>query len=79
MCKTHHLKPRFINIPIKGTDKRCQKALEIAVNFRINQEPRFLSKKKTRLNKQPYETHKKCANTWQNNWYLVSNIIHAAQ
>jgi len=47
MCKTYNLKPSFINIAIKQTDKHCQKALEIAINFRINQELRFLSKKQT--------------------------------
>lgn len=52
MCRTYHLKPRFINIPIKGTAKRCQKALEIAVNLRIYQELRFFYLRKQRLNKQ---------------------------
>jgi hypothetical protein len=51
MCRTYHLKPRIINIPIKGTAKRCQKALEIAVNFRIYQELRFfISKNRDLIN-----------------------------
>lgn len=43
----------------------------VMVTYLINQEQWFLYLKKQKLNKQPYKTHLKCADMWQNNWYLI--------
>lgn len=43
----------------------------VKVTYLINKEQWFLYLKKQKLNKQLYKPHLKCADAWQNNWYLI--------
>ena len=46
-----------------------------AIKFRINQEIKFLYKKKKHLNQQLYQTQMKCANQRSGMWQHIQNYI----
>jgi hypothetical protein len=48
-----------------------KKTLEVATQYRINQEIKFLYIKKTKLNEQLYKLHLECSNKWHNTWQII--------
>jgi hypothetical protein len=60
-CRIKQLTPNYIKIRINGNSTRAQRTENIAIRHRINQELRFLSIKKQKLNKQLYRIHLECA------------------
>jgi hypothetical protein len=57
LCKVKELKPGYINIKINGNTLQDRKTTHNAVKFRINQEIKFLYRKKQYLNQQLYHLH----------------------
>jgi hypothetical protein len=58
--KIKHLKPNYINIKINGNKQRDKKTTCNAVRYWINQEIKFLYRKKQNLNNQLYQIQLKC-------------------
>jgi len=46
MCKAKQLKPKYINVKISGQKPQDKKTTTNAIRFRINQEIKFLYRKK---------------------------------
>ena len=55
ICKIKNLKPNYINIKINGNKQRDKKTTSNAVRYRINQEIKFVYRKKQNLNHQLYQ------------------------
>ena len=51
MCRTQQLCPKYINIKVNGNSSRSQQTKQYAIKHRINQELKFLYKRKQHLNK----------------------------
>jgi hypothetical protein len=66
VCKYKQLTPNYISIKIKGNNPQCQKTINAATVYHLNQELKFLYVKKQKLNKQLYKLHLECASSWQN-------------
>jgi hypothetical protein len=75
-CKAEHLQPRYINIKVNGNNRRSHNTKNAALKYRIDLELKHLYKKNAILNKQLYDTHLKCANYWQELWYLIERSEH---
>jgi len=56
-CKIKQLKPNYINIKINWRKPQHKKTTINAIRFRINQEIKFLSRKKQHLNQRLYYLH----------------------
>ena len=65
MCKAKWLQPGYINIRSAGKTSRDNKTIQQATVYRINQEIRFLYKKKQYLNRQLYWAHLEGAYTYK--------------
>ena len=57
MCIAKNLKPNYIHIKINGKTARDNKTTQTAIRYRIQQEIKFLYKKKQYLNRQLYQQH----------------------
>ena len=75
VCRQKQLTPNYISIRINGKNQQCQKTVQAATHFRINQEIKFLYIKKQKLNEQLYNLHIKCATIWQNYWHIIQLTI----
>ena len=69
MCKIKGLKPNYISVKINGKTLQDRKTTRNAIIYRINQEVKFLYKKKQHLNQVLYQQHLKgsyyCKGMWQ--------------
>ena len=74
-AKLKRLTPDCINIKIKGKNLRCQKTIDTATQYRLNQEIKFLYIKKSKLNEQLYVQHLECAYNWRNVWPTILQSI----
>jgi hypothetical protein len=59
MCRIRQLKPNYINTKINGQKQQERRTTAQAIRYRINQEIKFLYRKKQQLNKQLYIEHLK--------------------
>ena len=75
ICRTEQLTIKYIQITVKGNTQRSQNTKKVATAHRLNQEIKFLYKKKCMLNKQLYIAHLDCANYWQNSWSCIQMMI----
>jgi hypothetical protein len=76
MCRERHLRPRYINISINGRRQQDKKTTAHAVQFRINQEIKFLCKKKQHLNDQLHQSHLRCAHQFNGMWQHILDYIN---
>jgi len=75
MCRIKQLKPNHINIIINGQKQQDKRTATQAIRYRINQEIKFLYRKKQLLNQQLYIIHLKCAQHDNGMWQYVQNVI----
>jgi len=62
MCRMKEVKPGYIHVKIKGGRQRDNnRATNQAIRYKINQELKFLYKKKQHINKTLYSIHLECA------------------
>jgi hypothetical protein len=64
ICKTDQLTPKCIHITVGGSNRQSKNTKHAAIKYRLNQEIRFLYKKKQVLNEQLYRAHLECAKSW---------------
>jgi len=57
MCKIKQVKPGYIHIKINGRRQQDKKATNQAIRYRINQEIKFLYRKKQYINQKLYNIH----------------------
>ena len=70
-CRQRQLTPVYVNICINEKNQQCQKTLNTANQYRVNQEITFLYTKKIKLNYQLFKLHLKCADNWQRIWPII--------
>jgi hypothetical protein len=75
ICKEKQLKPSYISIKINQRRQQDIRTTMHAIKFRINQEIKFLYKKKQHLNHQLYKKQLECANQQNGMWQLIQNYI----
>jgi len=61
MCKIKQLKPNYIQFRSNGKTLRDRNTTSNAIRYRINQEMKFLHRKKQNLNTQLYLIQLECA------------------
>ena len=75
-CKLRHLTPRYIHITVNGNNPQCRKTKSAAIQFRLQQEIKFLYVKKQHLNERLYRLHLECALQWDVHWYDIQHIVY---
>jgi phosphatidate phosphatase PAH1 len=75
-CRSKHLEPKYIEIKIKGKNEQSANTKQAAVKYRLNQEIKFLYKKKETLNKMMYRTHLEGANNWSKLWHCIQTSVN---
>ena len=75
MCKVKQLKPNYINIKINGQKPQHKKTTNNAIKFRINQEIKFLYRKKQHLNQRLYYRHLESAHQYNGLWQHIQEYI----
>ena len=75
ICRDRQLKPKYISFKINGRKQQDKRTTTNAIRFRINQEIKFLYKKKQHLNQQLYQTQLECANQHSGMWQHIQNYI----
>jgi len=75
ICRDGQLKPKYISLKINGQKQQDNRTTTHAIRFRINQEIKFLYKKKQYLNQQLYKTQPECANQRNSMWQHIQNYI----
>ena len=75
ICKEKQLQPKYISIRSRGQRQQDKKTTAHAIRFRINQEIRFLYKKKQHLNQQLYRTHLQNAQQYGGMWQHIQHVI----
>jgi len=61
MRKVKQVKPVYVNFKINGRKQQDRKTTTQAIRYRINQEIKFLYRKKQHSNQQLYNIHLECA------------------
>jgi len=61
ICMDRQLKPKYISLKINGQKQQDKRTTTHAIRFCINQEIKFLYKKKQHLNQQLYQMQLECA------------------
>jgi hypothetical protein len=80
MCQLNHLTPKCIKITINGYGRQCQNTTKAATTYRINQELKFLYKKKQTLNGRLCHLQLQCHNQWPSTRnYIQTNIDEKLQ
>jgi hypothetical protein len=77
MCKIKRVKPNYWNIKINCNKQQDKRTAANAIRYRINQEIKFLYRKKQYLNQRLYNAHLKCAYHYNGMWRYVRNIIES--
>ena len=62
---------------VNGQKQQDKRTTTQAITYRINQEIKFLYRKKQLLNQQLYSIHLKCAQHHNGMWQYVQNIIES--
>jgi len=75
MCKVKQPKPNYINIKINGQKPQDKKTTTKAISFRINQEIKFLYRKKQHLNHRLYYIHLENAHQYNGTWQHIQKCI----
>jgi len=75
ICKEKRLTPKYFTIKISDNSRQSINTQKAASHYRINQEIKFLYRRKTRLNEQLYRKHFECAATWPRIWTSIQQII----
>jgi ribosomal protein S30 len=75
ICREKQLKPKNISPKINGRRQQDIRTTTRAIKFRINQEIRFLCKKKQHLNQQLYQKQLECAKQQNGMWQHIQNYI----
>jgi hypothetical protein len=80
ICREKQLKPNYISIKVNGRRHQDIRTTAHAIQFRINQEIKFLYKKKQHLNQQLYKKQLECAHLqngmWQHIQYHIDQRIN---
>ena len=74
VCKTKGLQPTYISLKTNGKTTRNHKTTQYAVKYRINQEIKYLYKKKQHLNQLLYQIQLERANQYNGMWQQA--LIH---
>jgi exonuclease VII large subunit len=74
-CRTKQLTPKYINISVNGSNQQSKRRKAAAVRHRINQELKFLYRKKQQLNSTLYHLHLECSNYWGGMWQHIRTNI----
>ena len=74
-AKIKQLKPNYINIKINGQKPQDKKTTINAIRFRINQEIKFLYRKKQHLNQQLYYLYLEGAHQYNGMWQHIQQFI----
>ena len=77
VCKIKQLKPNYINVKINGQKLQDKRTTINAVRFRINQEIKFLYRKKQNLNQRLYCIHLESAHQYNGMWQHIQEYIDA--
>jgi len=77
MCRIRQINPNYINIRINNQKQQDKKATTQPIRYRINQEIKFLYRKKKLLNKRLYIEHLKGAQLYNGMWQYIQNNIEA--
>jgi len=75
MCKIKQVKPGYIHIKINGRRQQDKKTTNQAIRYRINQEIKFLYRKKQHANQKLYNIHLECAQQCNGMWQYVQQNI----
>jgi len=75
MCKAKQLKPKYINVKISGQKSQDKKTTINAIRFRINQEIKFLYRKKRHPNQQLYHLNLENAHQYNGMWQHIQEYI----
>jgi len=75
MCKVKRLKPNYININISGQKPQDKKTTINAIRFRINQEIKYLYRKKQHCNQRLYYLHLEGAHQYNGMWQHIYKCI----
>jgi hypothetical protein len=66
ICKANQLTPKYVQIKATGDNQQSKNTRLAATRYRLNQEIKFLYKKKQVLNERLFKAHLECANTCDN-------------
>ena len=77
VCRAKGLQPKYISIHSKGRSKRDTRTTQQAVKNRINQEIKFLYKRKQHFNQQFYRMHLEGATMFEGMWPHASSNTEA--
>ena len=78
ICKKKGLQPNYISFHTNNRNARDRRTTQQAVKYRINQELKYLYKKKQHLNQLMYKTHLECATVYNGMWqHALANILES--
>jgi hypothetical protein len=69
------VKPDYIHIKINGGKQQDIKTMNYAVRHRINQEIKFLYRKKQHINQKLYSIHLECAQQFKGMWHYIQHDV----
>ena len=75
VCKIKQLKPKYINIKINGQKPQYKKTTINDIRYRLNQEIKFLYRKKQHLNQRLYCLHLEGAHQYNGMWQHIQEYI----
>ena len=75
LWKIRQLKPNYINIKINGRKPQGKKTINNAIRYRINQEVKFLYRKKQHLNQRLYYPHLETGHQYGGMWQHTQEYI----
>ena len=75
MCKSKQLKPRYINIKINGQKPQDKKTTINSIRFRINQEFKFLCRKKQHINQRLHHLQMENATQYIGMWQHIHEYM----
>ena len=75
MYKIKQVKTGYIHIKINGRRQQDKKTTNQAIRYRINQEIKFLYRKKQHINQKLYNIHLECARQYNSMWQYVQQNI----
>jgi hypothetical protein len=75
ICRENQLQPKYISFKSNGNKQQDRKTVTNAIRLHINQEIKFLYKKKQYLNQQLYQSQLECAHHHNGIWQHIQTII----
>ena len=68
MCKIKQVRPGYMHIKINGRRQQDKKTTNQTIRYRVNQEIKFLYRKKQHINQKLYNIHLECAQQYNGMW-----------